>query len=86
MRNLEPQRREVARLVSLREQGERQLGDVEARLGQKRLDLQRLQDEIKASEEQKQKVSQVIVPGASMVLPTMKGSISRDDRDNIQSR
>jgi chromosome segregation ATPase len=56
-RVLEPQRKEVARLASLREQVERQLGDADARLLERRAELARLQDEIKAREEQRQRLS-----------------------------
>jgi chromosome segregation ATPase len=65
-RVFDPQRKEVARLTSLREQGERQLGDVDARLVEKRAELTRLQDEIKAREEHRQRLS---------LLPAVTGDI-----------
>jgi uncharacterized protein (DUF3084 family) len=60
-RNFEPQRKELARLVALREQNERQLSEVDARVAQKRSELLHLQEEIRVREEQRQKLSRLPV-------------------------
>jgi chromosome segregation ATPase len=56
-RTLEPQRKEVSRLLSLREQSERQLNEIEARLAEKRAELTRVQEEMKGREEQTKRLS-----------------------------
>jgi chromosome segregation ATPase len=63
-RALEPQRREVVRVTALREQGERQLGEVESRLSARRQELLRIEEAIKArAEEQRQKISAAPIEG-----------------------
>jgi chromosome segregation ATPase len=65
-RSFEPQRKEVSRLTSLREQGERQLGEVDTRLTERRAELARLQEEIRTREEQRQRLS---------LLPAVTGDL-----------
>jgi chromosome segregation ATPase len=66
-RTFEPHRKELSRLASLREQGERQLGEVDNRLAEKRAELTRLQEEIRTREEQRQKLS--LLPSGDLAVP-----------------
>jgi conjugal transfer/entry exclusion protein len=77
-RNLEPQRKELAKLSSLREQGERQLGEVDARLSERRLELVRLQEEIRVREEQRQRLSLLPAVGGDLAIQAKVETLGAD--------